>query len=100
MSGPTATETVSWQRLAAAEPRLAALENGVRAAALVDRGRRRFCANSVFYRRVKPRLSLLVGWGRREQGPDVLFAYEAYDLAYKHLFDLLPDCRHEGGCWG
>jgi hypothetical protein len=24
----------------------------------------------------------------------------AYDVAYEYLYDLLPDCKHDGGCRG
>lgn len=48
------------------------------------------------------------GYGRihaqiREQeeqaGHGVLWTSEAYDVAYEHLYGILPDCRHEGSCW-
>lgn len=31
---------------------------------------------------------------------EILRGHVAYDVAYDHLYGLLPDCRHEGWCWG
>ena len=31
---------------------------------------------------------------------EMLRGSEAYDVAYEHLYELLPDCRHEGVCRG
>lgn len=30
---------------------------------------------------------------------DLLRSRDAYDIAYHHLYTLLPDCRHENDCW-
>jgi hypothetical protein len=30
---------------------------------------------------------------------DLLCGCDAYDVAYQHLLELLPDCAHEGWCW-
>ena len=58
----------TWDDLVILDQRLAALERD----ALVIRGSARrkgsFCANAAFYGRLKPALSLLVGWGRLPEG--------------------------------
>jgi hypothetical protein len=52
-----------------------------------------YCANRDWYRDLKPALCRLVGWDRA--GDPVLGTPAAYDLAYKTIYHLLPDCRHE-----
>jgi hypothetical protein len=80
---------LAFDDLADLEPRLEELEAEILA---LRRFRRRgpFCANEVWYRRFKPRLRLLVGWEAR--GHPVLTTAQAYDVAYEHLYELLPDC--------
>jgi hypothetical protein len=33
------------------------------------------------------------------EGRGVLWTSPAYDVAYEHLYNSLPDCRHPGSCW-
>jgi hypothetical protein len=44
--------------------------------------------------------SLLTAIREREEqdGLGVLWNSAAYDVAYQHLYSILPDCRHEGPC--
>lgn len=93
---------LTWGRLVRLEPRLAAVLVDAEA---VDPGDdKRFCANRVWYGRqaeggLRGRLYRLVGWGRRGQ-PGVspaLATSEAYDVAYRRVYDALPACR-ECGC--
>jgi hypothetical protein len=60
-----------------------------------------FCANAVWYgypghRGIKPRLIELVGWNQRWH--ERLGTCEAYDIAYKTIYEALPDCRGECEC--
>jgi len=62
-----------------------------------------FCANGAWYASAMPdapnfkrRLCELVGWSASNL---FLNSCEAYDCAYEYLYELLPDCRHEGMCW-
>jgi hypothetical protein len=48
-----------------------------------------WCVEDFFFRRVKPRLQSLVGWGR-EAGPPSLRGDTAYRVAYRYLYGLLP----------
>lgn len=94
MTVATRSRTWTWQRLVEIEPRLAALEGEIRA---IKPGRG-FCANAVWYgyaRRpsLKDRMSRLVGWDATNPA---LRDPKAYDVAYQHLYKLLPDCRHDG----
>jgi hypothetical protein len=64
---------------------------------------RGFCANAVFYGYpghrpgLKKRLSELVGFASDREG--VLGSSEAYDVAYRAIYQALPDCKHkEGEC--
>ena len=51
-----------------------------------------FCANGLWLFYFKPVLYELVGFDAR---PPALRPSEAYDVTYQHLYNLLPDCRHE-----
>lgn len=68
MTGLAATNRLTWDDIIRLDPRIAALERD----ALVIRGLARrkgsFCANAAFYGRIKPALSVLVGWGRLPEG--------------------------------
>ena len=92
---------LTWEHLTEIEPRLLALEAEARAYR-AQRGA--FCANAVWYGYepgsvgLKRRLSDLVGWERRDQTKrgSRLTSPDAYDVAYHHLYNLLPGCRHQG----
>ena len=59
-----------------------------------------FCANAAWYSdgRLKSKLLKLVGWGALSDNPE-LNTEHAYDVAYDHIYDALPNCRHDGLCW-
>lgn len=95
-----APQTITWAALVAAEPALQAVAD---ACAAVDGSDPHFCANAVWYGEVEsgdgshPRATVtqLVGWARkaRRQPPAWLWSETAYNVAYHHCYDLLPDCR-------
>lgn len=87
-------EPVTWEQLAELEPRLRSLQE--RARQVRDPGGPSFCANRVWFNEFKPELLYLVGW-MREKGPAVLQTSRAYDVAYRTIYNGLPDCR-ECGC--
>jgi hypothetical protein len=53
----------------------------------------KFCANSEWYEKFKPRLETMVGWGAHHRA---VKNEKAYDQCYEFAYELLPDCR--GGC--
>jgi hypothetical protein len=55
-----------------------------------------FCANHVWFTRLKPRLAKLAGF---EAGNSALRSNLCYDIAYSAVYYALPDCNHPGGCW-
>lgn len=59
-----------------------------------------FCANHWWYGRrgFKSTLTTIIG-NIADQPDAALRTAAAYDVAYQHLYHLLPDCRHEGICW-
>lgn len=81
--------------LATLEPRLLTLEADIRRVR-GDKRKRSFCANHVWYNSggFKARLLSLIGWNKSVTD-ERLRTSEAYDVAYEHLYNLLPDCR---GC--
>jgi hypothetical protein len=97
---------VTWEQLTALEPRLLQLEGRIEQVR-DDPAAPYFCANETWAGYDTPTdgfkawVSILVGWFART---DVLVmqSEEAYELAYRHLYGLLPACRN-CGCgpgWG
>ncbi|MCL5957865.1 MAG: hypothetical protein M1358_00880 [Chloroflexi bacterium] len=91
------SKRLTWADLTALEPGLITLEREIKAIR-VPAGQV-FCGNACWYgyggyRGFKRPLTNLVGWYARKTDR-ALCSNEAYDLAYKHLYSLLPDCR---GC--
>jgi hypothetical protein len=91
----------SFEELVSLEPRLADLL--AEAQAYHTKRPRGFCANAVFYGYpghrpgLKKRLSELVGYTCGQEG--VLGSWEAHDVAYRAIYQALPDCKHpEGEC--
>ena len=83
---------MTFAQLVRLEPRLKTLEADIRRVR-DDRRKRAFCANHVWYGPdgFKGRLLQLVGWHAANER---LRSPEVYDLAYEHLYNLLPDCRN------
>ena len=86
-------ETLTWQLLTEREPRLAQLLK--EAKAVSAHGDANFCANQVWYREFKPRLLRLVGWLARTDDA-IIRGCEAYDIAYRTVYSVLPACRNCG----
>jgi hypothetical protein len=86
---------LNWEDLIELEPRLEQIERDVRYHAEHHRTGP-YCANRFWYGYdglgFKDRLCAVVGWGSDGQR---LRSSEAYDLAYDHLYALLPNCTHE-----
>jgi hypothetical protein len=92
-------EELSWQRMVEIEPRLRTVERYILA---TTRHRLKpFCANALWYGygdpdfSFKERVNRYAGWGA--DAPE-LRSGAAYDIAYEYLYDLLPDCNHDGWC--
>jgi len=90
-------EKITWSLLCDLEPRLIHLLAKVRGIE-DDKRKPSFCANSIWYGEygqegIKPRLVQLVGWQAMGSDPR-LKTTQAYDLAYKKLYNLLPPCRN------
>ncbi len=86
-----------WSQLVRHEPRLAEIRRSVERVRDEDDGTGSFCANRVWYAPGGPKAQLvqLVGWESDVDHP-ALRNSVAYDVAYKALYSLLPDCRN---CW-
>jgi hypothetical protein len=86
---------LTWRRMASLEPRLAEAEYLLKL--IRDPGGDYFCANDIWYGyrdirfSFKERVNAYTGWFA--QRPE-LRSDAAYDIAYQHLYDLLPDCRN------
>lgn len=72
------------------EPELQELRDDI-AAVEDDEANSWFCANRLWMRRFKPRLIELVGSLARVEE---LRTSEAYSLAYRELYQRLPNCRN------
>jgi hypothetical protein len=80
---------LTWCELVKREPELRTLFEKAKA---VDDSDPHFCANRVWYRHFKPVLCDLVGWDARVQD-GVVNSSEAYDIAYRKIYQALPDCK-------
>jgi hypothetical protein len=82
---------------------LAALSGGLRAlrSAVLKVERRargpRFCRR-VCWAEFRPRLLRLVGWGAPRRSPPLLQTVDAFDLAERSLYALLPECGPDCRC--
>lgn len=92
---------MTWDELVRLEPRLLDLEREVRAIR-DDKRKPSFCANAVWLgygipglAGLKLKMTRLVGWEARGKA-EGLHTERAYDVAYSHLYGLLPDCRNCG----
>jgi hypothetical protein len=103
----TETLALTWDRLVALEPALKGLALRVRAERDRVHPDQPYCANAAWYgydadgRGIRTEMSDLVGMWRTVWTPAErcdLFTSEAYDVAYRHLYSLLPDCTHGGMC--
>ena len=88
---------LTWAELVEREPALGQLEREVRALRRQPRPAN-FCANEVWYgfgrwrgMGFRERVVGLVGWCARSADPD-LRTSAAYDVAYRRLYESLPDC--------
>lgn len=92
MTNQDANESMTFEQMAAVEPGLLQLADELRA--IKDEGGPSFCANYVWYRKgYRDRMYALVGWEAENDDPR-LHTSEAFDRAYKYLYNLLPDCRN------
>lgn len=86
-----------WNELVKIEPRLLDLADEAMAYKKASHGKKYVCANDRWYgygewkgRGIKERLIYLVGW--LSCRPE-LKTMEAYDVAYQHIYNLLPACQ-------
>ncbi len=89
---PEPARKPTWSQLVRLEPRLAELRRAIQQ--IKDPGGCSFCANHVWYREgsLKDRLCRMVGWDA-ERDDALLHTQAAYDVGYRTLYELLPDCR-------
>ena len=80
---------ITWGLLVKIEPRLGEM---LKRAKAVKGDGEHFCANTVWYDDFKPELCTLVGWEASGTNP-LLHTPQAYDLAYRKIYETLPDCR-------
>lgn len=85
----------SFRMLAISEPKLKGLL--YRAKAYPRRGQ---CANALWYGSdgLRAAMSKLIGNLRTAEGPAELRSSAAYDVAYRKLWDALPNCKRNCGC--
>ena len=78
---------------------LLSLEANIKKHATDNANNADYCANAEWYGYRGPgfkrRMCELVGWDARNS---LLCSDEAYDVVYQYLYDLLPNCKHDGIC--
>jgi hypothetical protein len=91
---------MTFKELTDLEPRLIDLLN--EAKSISSKENPNFCTNRIWYgyqdseSGLKYRMSRLVG-NFTESDNSILRSSAAYDLAYRTIYDALPDCSHQGG---
>ena len=104
------TAMMTFEQMMDAEPRLKTL---YRAAQMIGRKKvNGFCANLIWYSLFKPQLVKVVGWKRPAPSeialrkpvefvhdPGFLGTSDAYATAYHEIYNALPDCAPNCGCW-
>lgn len=88
----TPAPVITWEALTEREPRLAEMYAEI-SHVTDDRSTATFCANRLWYIQFEPRLLNLVGT-RAEKYDQLIRTPEAYTLARRTLYRLLPDCRN------
>jgi len=98
-AGRKAGRAARWNDLVKLEPRLLFLAEEALAYKEMSRGQEYVCANDRWYgygkwrdRGLRASIIGLVGWF--SAGPTELRTMDAYDVAYQHVYHLLPDCRN------
>ncbi|KUK63674.1 MAG: hypothetical protein XD84_1969, partial [Desulfotomaculum sp. 46_80] len=77
---------MTFNEMTKTEPRLKQLYNKAR---MVDGSGKHFCANYTWYELFKPQLLDMVGTGAARAE---LRTVEAYNCAYRRIYEALPDC--------
>lgn len=80
---------VTWEQVSDLVPELKLM---LKLAKSIRRPKGPWCSNNMWYAIFKPRLCELVGDGCPRKNP-MLRSSEAYDIAYKTIYDALPPCR-------
>lgn len=78
---------VTFEQLCEHEPRLRTLEQEIQN---LQADSPHWCANNVWYRDFEGRFNFLVGW--HAVNP-VLNSEVAYNVAFGHLYGLMPPCK-------
>ncbi|MFP4473998.1 MAG: hypothetical protein ACLFOY_00465 [Desulfatibacillaceae bacterium] len=90
---------ITWEDIIAVQPALHDLY--VAALSVVDdRSKPFFCGHHVWYKQgYRRRLTQLVGYGADPLLPSFIRSPEAYAIAYQKVYDAIPGCRGDCGCW-
>ena len=93
-----------FKHLAKMEPELLELEAAVIEYSKKNKRKKNFCANAPWYGygsgkgiNFKDGVRCLVGWYAVNDNPKIKTS-QAYDAVYIYLYNLLPDCIHDGAC--
>jgi len=82
---------ITWEDIIEIEPRLKELYQIAKNEDRPDLPAN-YCANEIFHKQLKPKITRLAGWGARN--PE-LRSCRAYDVAYHKIVDALPACQHD-----
>jgi len=101
---------VTWMEIVVADPAVGKLEQAIKrlqarktsdqdwkkeiahVEANGEQPRLTYCGNQTWYENYKPLVVRLIG-RERKQHHSVLSSSEAYEVAYKHLYELIPACE-------
>lgn len=92
---------VHFERLVEYEPELLQLEYECKILRQWHEGSPKVCGNAMWYgwgpyRGIRPRMVKLVGYEVIRPRHQIMRKREGYDIARGYLYNLLPDCVHDG----
>jgi hypothetical protein len=87
---------ITFEQLCHLEPRLRDLEMEIG----FIKTNKKFCALEFWYKfgGMKSRLCQLVGMTSCHKNDAILGSCRAYEVVYRHLWALVPDCQHRSNC--
>ncbi len=82
---------LTWKKIHRMSPMVRSIEHDIRFVK-DDKSKVWFCANKIWYRDFKERVIAAAGWESRDPNPE-MHTQQAYDIVYRHLYEMLPPCR-------
>jgi len=90
MPTPAKPPSIDWKRICQLSPQMLYLYQEAKSIK-DDKRKKRFCANDIWYNRLKPFMANHVGWS--SPIPE-LRSSQAYSITCDRIYEALPNCRN------